>query len=204
VIRATRIVCTIGPSSASPAVLKNLIVAGMDVARLNFSHGDHETHRKAARDVRAAADAAGRPIAIIADLQGPKIRTGALDTSFMRLVRGRRVVLTAGKREGPADIEVSHRELVETVRKGDRVLLDDGRIELVVRSVGDGRAECSVTRGGLLGERKGVSVPGRTPPLQSMTVRRAVRALRPAVGSMALIRRRRQRNRFAATGAAIA
>ena len=168
-IRATRIVCTIGPSSSSPAVLKNLILSGMDVARLNFSHGDHDTHRQAARDVRAAAEAAGRPIAIVADLQGPKIRTGALDTSFMRLVRGRRVVLTAGKREGPADIEVSHPELVETVRKGDRVLLDDGRIELVVRSVAGGRAECSVTRGGLLGERKGVSVPGRTPPLPALT-----------------------------------
>ncbi len=168
-IRATRIVCTIGPSSASPTVLKNLIASGMDVARLNFSHGDHDTHRKAARDVRAAAEAAGRPIAIIGDLQGPKIRTGALDTSFMRLVRGRRVVLTADKRQGPADIEVSHRELVETVRKGDRVLLDDGRIELVVRGVAGGRAECSVTRGGLLGERKGVSVPGRTPPLPALT-----------------------------------
>jgi pyruvate kinase len=169
VIRATRIVCTIGPSSSSSAVLKNLILSGMDVARLNFSHGDHDTHRKAARDVRAAAESVDRPIAVIADLQGPKIRTGALDTSFMRLVRGRRVVLTAAPREAPSEIEVSHRELIETVRKGDRVLLDDGRIELSVRAVSDGRAECSVVRGGLLGERKGVSVPGRTPPLPALT-----------------------------------
>ena len=168
-IRSTRIVCTIGPSSSSPTVLKNLILAGMDVARLNFSHGDHDTHRKAARDVRAAADAAGRPVAIIADLQGPKIRTGPLESSFLRLVRGRRVVLTASGRHEAMDIEVSHRELVETVRKGDRVLLDDGRIELTVRGVADGRAECSVVRGGLLGERKGVSVPGRTPPLPALT-----------------------------------
>ena len=168
-IRATRIVCTIGPSTSSPTVLKNLILAGMDVARLNFSHGDHDTHRKAARDVRAAADAAGRPVAIIADLQGPKIRTGPLDSSFLRLVRGRRVVLAAPDRKEPNDIEVSHRELVETLRKGDRVLIDDGRIELTVRTVSDGRAECSVVRGGLLGERKGVSVPGRTPPLPALT-----------------------------------
>ncbi len=168
-IRSTRIVCTIGPSSASPAVLKNLILAGMDVARLNFSHGDHDTHRKAARDVRAAAEAAGRPIAVIADLQGPKIRTGPLDTAFLRLVRGRQVVLTAEPRREPMEIQVSHHELVDTVRKGDRVLVDDGRIELIVRSVANGRAECSVVRGGLLGERKGISVPGRTPPLPALT-----------------------------------
>ena len=100
-MRSTRIVCTIGPSSASPAVLRSLIQAGMDVARLNFSHGDSETHRLAARDVRAAADAVGRPVAILGDLQGPKIRTGPLDDSLMRLVRGRRVVLTASHRQGP-------------------------------------------------------------------------------------------------------
>jgi pyruvate kinase len=168
-IRSTRIVCTIGPSSAAPPVLRNLITAGMDVARLNFSHGDHDTHRRAARDVRAAAEAVGRPIAIIGDLQGPKIRTGPLDTSFMRLVRGRQVVLTAEPRKLPDEIEVSHHELVDALRRGDRVLLDDGRIELTVREVGGGRATCSVVRGGLLGERKGVSVPGRTPPLPALT-----------------------------------
>ncbi len=168
-IRRTRIVCTIGPSSSSPAVLKNLIQSGMDVARLNFSHGDHDTHRRAAADVRAAAHAVGRPVAIIGDLQGPKIRTGALDSSFMRLVRGREVVLTAAHRQDPNEIEVSHIELIESVRKGDRVLLDDGRIELTVKSVSGGRAVCTVVRGGLLGERKGVSVPGRTPPLPALT-----------------------------------
>ncbi len=168
-IRNTRIVCTIGPSSASPAVLRNLILSGMDVARLNFSHGDHETHRKAARDVRAAAESVGRPIALVGDLQGPKIRTGPLDTSFLRLVRGRTVILTAEPRREAMEIQVSHHELVDSVRKGDRVLLDDGRIELVVRAVAGGRAECSIVRGGLLGERKGVSVPGRTPPLPALT-----------------------------------
>jgi pyruvate kinase len=168
-IRRTRIVCTIGPSSSSPAVLKNLIQSGMDVARLNFSHGDHDTHRRAAADVRAAAQAVGRPVAIIGDLQGPKIRTGALDSSFMRLVRGREVVLTAAHRQDPNEIEVSHIELIESVRKGDRVLLDDGRIELTVKSVSGGRAVCTVVRGGLLGERKGVSVPGRTPALPALT-----------------------------------
>ena len=150
-------------------MLRSLIQSGMDVARLNFSHGDHETHRQAAADVRAAASAVGRPVAIIGDLQGPKIRTGALDASFLRLVRGREMVLVAEPRRESNEIEVSHGELIEALHKGDRVLLDDGRIELVTRSVAGGRAVCSVIRGGLLGERKGVSVPGRTPPLPALT-----------------------------------
>jgi pyruvate kinase len=169
VIRRTRIVCTIGPSSASPAVLKNLLRAGMDVARLNFSHGDHASHRQAAADVRAAAEDAERPVALLADLQGPKIRTGALESGFQRLVRGRHVFLVEGRRESENEIEVSHPELVEALRVGDRVLLDDGRIELVVRGRSPGRAECSIVRGGLLGERKGVSVPGRPLPMPALT-----------------------------------
>jgi pyruvate kinase len=141
----------------------------MDVARLNFSHGDHATHRQAAMDVRAAAEDADRPVALLGDLQGPKIRTGPLDTAFQRLVRGRRMFLITGRREGENEIEVSHAELVEALRPGDRVLLDDGRIELMVRSCTSGRAECSVVRGGLLGERKGVSVPGRPLPMPALT-----------------------------------
>ena len=168
-IRRTRIVCTIGPSSSSPAVLRTMISAGMDVARMNFSHGDHETHRQVATNVREAADAAGRPVALLGDLQGPKIRTGALESAFQRLVRGRTVFLVAEPRRAENEIEVSHQELVEALRRGDRVLLDDGRIELLVKGVADGRAECSVVRGGLLGERKGVSVPGRTLPLPALT-----------------------------------
>jgi pyruvate kinase len=167
--RRTRIVCTIGPSSASPRVLKAMIQSGMDVARLNFSHGDAETHRKLAATVREAAQEVGRPIALLGDLQGPKIRTGGLDSSFQRLVRGRAVALVAGKRQSADEIEVSHPELVQALHRGDRVLLDDGRIELACRAASDGRAECSVVRGGLLGERKGVSVPGRAVPLPALT-----------------------------------
>jgi pyruvate kinase len=149
--------------------LKNLLKAGMDVARLNFSHGDAATHRQAAIDVRAAAEDAERPVALLGDLQGPKIRTGGLETAFQRLVRGRPVFLTGSKREGENEIEVSHRELVDALHPGDRVLIDDGRIELVVRNCSSGRAECSVVRGGLLGERKGVSVPGRPLPMPALT-----------------------------------
>jgi pyruvate kinase len=168
-VRRTRIVCTIGPSSASPAVLRKMVQVGMDVARLNFSHGNHETHKRAADDVREAAEEIGRPVAILGDLQGPKIRTGPLDSAFVRLVRGRRVILVAGPRAAENEIEVSHEELINALRPGDRVLLDDGRIELAVRSVEGGRGECTVVRGGLLGERKGVSVPGRALPLPALT-----------------------------------
>jgi pyruvate kinase len=181
-VRRTRIVCTLGPASASPAVLRTMITAGMDVARLNFSHGDHATHRQVAADLREAAEAADRPIALLGDLQGPKIRTGPLESAFIRLVRGRTVILTGESRTRRAQdshsegapqadnhIEISHPELVEALQRGDHVLLDDGRIELVVRSVAGRQAECSVVRGGLLGERKGVSVPGRPLPMPALT-----------------------------------
>jgi pyruvate kinase len=146
-----------------------MVQSGMDVARLNFSHGDHPTHRQAAENVRAAAEAVGRPVALLGDLQGPKIRTGPLDTAFMRLARGRRVFLVRGPRGAADEIEVSHPELVDALRVGDRVLIDDGRIELAVRATSKGRAESTVVRGGLLGERKGVSVPGRRLPLPALT-----------------------------------
>ena len=164
-----------------------MVLAGMDVARLNFSHGDADTHRQAAANVREAAEAAGRPVALLGDLQGPKIRTGRVEGTFQRLVRGRVVTLVGGGASAPTrasgatspqgaevklepnQIHVSHEELVQALRPGDRVLLDDGRIELAVRAVSDGQAEASVVRGGLLGERKGVSVPGRTLPLPALT-----------------------------------
>ncbi len=168
-VRRTRIVCTIGPSSISPQVMRSMIQSGMDVARLNFSHGDADTHRAAAANVREASEAAGRPVALLGDLQGPKIRTGTVEGTFQKLVRGRTIELVGGQRREPNQIQVSHIELVHALRPGDRVLLDDGRIELAVRAVEDGRAEASVVRGGLLGERKGVSVPGRPLPLPALT-----------------------------------
>src|SRR5260370_6777919 len=130
-MRRPRSVCANGPSSSSPAILRTMVQSGMDVARLHFPHGDHPTHRQAAEDVRAAAEAVGRPVALLGDLQGPKIRTGPLDTAFMRLARARRVALVGGPHSAADEIEVSHPELVDALPVGDLVLIDDGRIELV-------------------------------------------------------------------------
>src|SRR5579859_7295102 len=161
-MRRTRIVCTIGPSSSTPSVLKAMVVAGMDVARFNFSHGDADSHRRSAELVRGAAAATGRTVALLGDLQGPKIRTGPLDSALVRLTRGQKLALVTERTGGDQlEITVSHRELVEALKPKDRVLVDDGQIELKVSSTNGTRAECVVTRGGLLGERKGITAPGR-------------------------------------------
>ncbi len=169
-MRRTRIVCTLGPSSTEPAVLRKLIAAGIDVARLNFSHGEEEGHRRAVKLVRQISRSMGRQIALLQDLQGPKIRTGRLCEPMVRLARGKRVVLTAEQTVGDErTIPVSHREIRQAAQKGDRVLLADGQIELRVVS-GDGRSTvCTVIRGGLLGERKGVTIPGRPLDLPALT-----------------------------------
>jgi pyruvate kinase len=174
-MRRTRIVCTLGPSSSRPGVIRKMIAAGMDVARLNFSHGEPETHRESARLVRDAAAAAGRHVALLQDLQGPKIRTGSLAPPVVRLLRGRRVTLTARPVMGGVDlVPVSHGELIHVLRPKDRVLLADGEIELRVAEVGADDALCVVARGGMLGERKGVTAPGRPldlPPLTEKDLR---------------------------------
>jgi pyruvate kinase len=160
-VRRTRIVCTLGPASCTPSVLRKMVGAGMDVARFNFSHGDEESVRQMVAAVRMVAAATGRQVALLQDLQGPKIRTGRLRQSPVRLARGRRVRLTSRPVLGDeALIPISHPEVVGALRVKDRVLLADGQIELRVLATDGHEAECSVLRGGQLGDRKGVAIPG--------------------------------------------
>jgi pyruvate kinase len=171
-LRRTRIVCTLGPSCRQADTLLEMVEAGMDVARFNFSHGDHDFHRHAAAAVRQAAERAGRPVALMQDLQGPKLRIGALLYQSVDLVEGRQVELTSAACVGDeTTIPVPHAELVRAMRPDDRVLLADGELELRVRVADGHRAVCTVTRGGLLGERKGISVPGRCPDIPVLTAK---------------------------------
>ena len=160
--RHSKIVCTIGPASKSPRIIDRLIQAGMDVARLNFSHGTHEDHAKNIVALRAAAAKAGKPIAILADLQGPKIRTGALAGGTPVILRtGQTFVITTAKILGDSTrVNTVFTPLPKEVHRGDRILLSDGLIELRVEQVKGKEVECYVVNGGALGENKGINLPG--------------------------------------------
>lgn len=143
-------------------MINRLFTAGMDVARLNFSHGTHEEHAKNITQLRAASGEHEKPIAILADLQGPKIRTGALAGGGPVLLRaGQRFVITTAKVLGDSTrVNTTFTPLPREVRRGDRVLLSDGLIELRVEQVRDGQVICEVVNGGALGEHKGINLPG--------------------------------------------
>lgn len=158
----TKIVATLGPATETPEMIGKLVDAGVDIFRLNFSHGTHEQHARFIRNVRAAAAKADRAIAILQDLQGPRIRTGSLKGGkAVTLVADEEVELRPGDFEGDAStLAVSHEELVQDVGPGDRLLLADGEIELEVTEADGERAVCRVVIGGEVGERKGINVPG--------------------------------------------
>jgi pyruvate kinase len=166
--RRTKIVCTIGPATSSRELLDKLVDAGMDAARLNFSHGTHEDHAERARLVREAQARAGRPLALIADLQGPKLRVGDLPGP-VTLASGDDVVLSGDGTGQPGDLPVSPPVLAEILEPGQDVLIDDGLVHLQVEEVAAGRARCRVTVGGRVNAHKGVNVPGATIPIPSLT-----------------------------------
>jgi pyruvate kinase len=160
--RHSKIVCTIGPASRSPKMIDRLLRAGMDVARLNFSHGTHEQHAKNISVLRAASSEHEKPIAVLADLQGPKIRTGALAGGGPVVLRaGQRFVITTARVLGDSTrVNTTFTPLPREVHRGDRILLSDGLIELRVEQVRDGQVICEVVNGGALGEHKGINLPG--------------------------------------------
>ncbi len=167
-VRRTKIVATIGPASSSPDALAALIAAGMDGARLNMSHGSHDDHRTVAQRVREAEADSGRPIALIADLQGPKLRVGDLAEAIM-LERDASVVIAGEDVARDDDIPVSPAVLGSVLRVGNEVLIDDGHIKLRVDAVERGRARCTVMVAGLVSSHKGVNLPGVPLPIPSIT-----------------------------------
>jgi len=160
--RHSKIVCTIGPASSSPRIIERLMHAGMDVARLNFSHGKHQDHARSIATLRAAAIEHEKPIAIIADLQGPKIRTGPLaGGTAVTLRAGQRFVITTARVPGDSScVSTTFRPLPREVHRGNRILLSDGLIELRVQKVRGQEVICEVVNGGVLGQHKGINLPG--------------------------------------------
>lgn len=168
--KRTKIIATIGPASSSPTVIEKLIHAGMDAARLNFSHGEKKDHITRIRLIRQASMRAGKPIAIIQDLQGPKLRVGDMLNDGVTLKRGTAVTLTTQKVVGTSSmISITYPRLAKDLRPGDTVLFDDGRLELrVVRRSGK-VLRCKVIRGGTLKSHKGVNLPGANLTLPSLS-----------------------------------
>jgi pyruvate kinase len=166
--RRTKIVATIGPASASPEQLMALAHAGMDGARLNLSHGTHDEHRERAKLVRATEAELGRPIALIADLQGPKLRIGELEGP-VTLARGEDVVVAGGERFDNGELPVSPAVISEVLQPGHEVLIDDGLVRLRVEAIERGRARCAVLTGGVVTSHKGVNLPGVPIPIPSIT-----------------------------------
>jgi pyruvate kinase len=167
-VRRTKIVATIGPASSSPEIIEQLVSAGMDGARFNFSHGSHEDFAEHHRRVREAQQNAGRPIAIIADLQGPKLRVGDLDEPF-ELAKGDDIVIAGEDTVTDGDLPISPDVLGSVLQPGNEILIDDGKVRLRVARVERGRARCEIVTGGTVTSHKGVNLPGVALPIPSLT-----------------------------------
>ena len=168
--RRTKIVATLGPASSSERVIEELIQAGVDVFRLNMSHGRHTDHQTACERVRTAAARLDRPVAVLADLCGPKIRIGRFETGAIPLETGSRTTITTRDVIGqPGLIPSQYEGLAGDVRPGDHILLDDGFIDLEVEEVRGTEVGCVVVHGGVLKDRKGMNLPGVSVSAESFT-----------------------------------
>ncbi len=168
--RKTKIICTIGPSSNTYEKIKSLTLAGMDVARLNFSHGTHDDHLKNIQIIRQVSDELQKPIAILQDLQGPKIRIQKFENGNIKLSTGQEFTLTIRDVIGNNKIvSVSYPEFINDVNKGDTILLDDGLINIKVKEILDSDVICDVIFGGDLKDHKGLNLPGSTLSVDTLT-----------------------------------
>ncbi|MFZ5640069.1 MAG: pyruvate kinase [Bacillota bacterium] len=169
-MRRTKIVCTVGPASENKEILKQMILRGMNVARLNFSHGTHEEHARRLAAVREAAAESGRAVGVLLDTKGPEIRTGVVRGDKIELVTGGTVILTTEEIEGDAQrFSVSYKKLPGDVKPGDKILMADGLVELQVVSVEGTEIRCKIVNGGKIGSRKNVNVPGVAVNLPAIT-----------------------------------
>ncbi len=168
----TKIVCTIGPASNKPEIMEEMLLAGMNIARLNFSHGSFDSHREIIRNLRAAAQSTGRRLAIMGDLSGPKMRIGMLAEEPLELKAGNLFTLTTDDIVGDADrASVTFERLPQAVRGGDTLFLNDGIIQLEVQSVAGSSVVCRVVAGGELRSRKGLNLPGINLGISAFTER---------------------------------
>ena len=166
----TKIVCTIGPASETRDMIRELVAGGMDVARLNFSHGTHAEHLEKIRIIRAVSAELGKPVAILQDLGGPKIRVGVIPEPGVRLTPGQTFVLTSEPVEGtPERVSVSYADLSREVRPGDSILMADGMMELSVLYTAGPDVVCKVITGGVLTSHKGINLPSSTISVDAMT-----------------------------------
>jgi pyruvate kinase len=190
-MRKTKIVATLGPATSDPAIIDELVESGMDVARLNFSHGTADEHRKNIELVREAAERRDRAVACLQDLSGPKIRTGKIvQPGGVKLEAGSRFVVTINDVAGDADrVSTTYKGLPKDVGKGDKIVLDDGRIALHVESVTDEEIVTEVVNGGILKSSKGINIPGvfiSTPSLTDKDRRDVLVGLEMDVDFMAM------------------
>lgn len=159
--RRTKIVATVGPASCAPDTLRTLIRTGVDVFRLNFSHGTHDSHREMIAAIRAAGADVGREVGLLQDLCGPKIRTGKMQEGGVDLVEGRTITVTTEDVEGTAErFTTQYKALPADVKPGAPIILDDGNLELKVLETGGHEVRCEIVRGGLLKSNKGMNLPG--------------------------------------------
>jgi pyruvate kinase len=172
-MRRAKIVATLGPASSTPEMIQTLVAAGMDVARINFSHGTHDEHRATYENVRRAAEKAGRPIAVLQDLQGPKIRIGRLKGGKFLLKEGSEVTITTDLAAAADSFKIpcTYGGLTGDVQRGDPILLADGTMRLEVLAVSKREVQCRVVVGGVLTDNKGINLPGTVVALPALTAK---------------------------------
>ena len=171
-MRNTKIVCTVGPASEHPDMLEKLIEAGMNVARLNFSHGDHEEHRARIENIRKTADKLDKTVAILLDTKGPEIRTHTMEGGAVELEKNQKIIVSMEEVVGNNEkFSVSYKGLIDDVDTEDRILLDDGLVELKIENIQHDKGEihCRVLNDGVLKNKKGVNVPGVSVKLPGIT-----------------------------------